>query len=157
MERRTIVLTAMLGLPLVACLATVILILVAANSDEQGTFQAGDATVLAALTDEYRLARGQGEAWTAEPRSIALHFTCYEECGGEVVTVSTPEPDRVAVIVEDNMVFDDSIKATKERYEFVRSVDSWEIEWVGWKQQCRRDDWTAIFQGRLGWHTQICP
>ena len=157
MKRRAVFIAILIGVPIVACLGSIILVLAASNNDDRASFQALDATAIANFAEEHRLASEQGEAWAQEPQAVALHFTCYEECGGEGVTASTPEPDRVVVIVEDHNVFDDSIKATMERYEFVRSGNEWVIDWIGWKQQCRRDDWTAIFQGRFGWHIQPCP
>ncbi|MGA7731632.1 MAG: hypothetical protein WCD37_10230 [Chloroflexia bacterium] len=141
----------------VTCLGAGILVLIASNNDDRATFEARDQAALTAFMEEYRLAEEQGEAWTKEPRDIALRFSCREECGGERVTVNLPEPDRVVLIVEDHTVFDDSIKATKTRIELARGGNGWKVEWAGWKQQCRRDDWTAVFQGRFGWHTQLCP
>jgi hypothetical protein len=141
----------------VMCLGAGILVLIATNNDDRASFEASSQAALTAFMEEYRLAEEQGEAWTKEPHDIALRFSCGEECGGESVTINMPGPDRAVLIVEDHTVFDDSIKATKTRIDLVRSGDHWLVEWAGWKQQCRRDDWTAVFQGRFGWHTQLCP
>jgi hypothetical protein len=157
MRKSTTVLLISVAALVVMCLGAGILVLIATNNDDRASFEASSQAARTAFMEGYRRAEEQGEAWTKEPHDIALRFSCGEECGGESVTVNQIDPDRSVVIVEDHTVFDDSIKATKTRIELMRSGNGWKVEWAGWKQQCRRDDWTAVFQGRFGWHTQLCP
>lgn len=141
---------------LVLCASVVVITLVAQGSNDRSSFKAAEQDAITSFNQQYEHALEHNEAWTAEPRNIALRYACGDECDKKSVDIGMPESGKAVVIVEDNNILDDSIKAIKQRIEIKRVGAGWIVEWAGWKQQCRRGGWTAIFQGRLGWHTQLC-
>jgi hypothetical protein len=156
-RRSTKIVVALLALLIITCAAIAIYVYILTNKDDRLSFKADDPTSHTDFMDQYVRAREENEEWIRDPRDVASRYACGGECESTNFAITLPTSDRAVVIIEDHSVEDDSISATKQRIDLVRRGDVWEIEWAGWKQQCRRDDWTAIFQGRFGWHTQLCP
>ena len=121
-----------------------------APGEEVGTTDAG------AASNEFRPVQSATlPAPGADPMAVvfSMRQPLTEPIASEQIRVSYPSPEKAVVMVTRNGLPDDSVKASRTRYEFVPaegSTDSnklWEITQVGEQNKCQSgrgpEDWSG--------------
>ncbi len=93
----------------------------------------------------------------ADPMAIvfATRQANTEPTGSEQIKLSYPAPDKAIVTVTKTGLADDSVAATRTRYEFKPAADAsgakqWQLAQVGEQNKCQRD------RGPQDWSAELC-
>lgn len=102
---------------------------------------------------EYEDARQNHASWIADPITVALRIAGYPNVDGtspDEIHSYYENSTKVAVIIQDSHLMDDSVTAKEVRVDLKFNDGEWEIEWAGGRWRCHAG------RGHRDWSSKLC-